>query len=754
MDRVDRKRRRKFGIIIKLIFLMLLLIGFLLGFLLYFRYGRRILKMEAEARKIVAKSTKDTFRQAEASVIYDADGGVIARLKGEKDTYYLKYAELPKEAVEAIISIEDKKFYEHKGFDLKAILRATLAYIKNKGVITQGGSTITQQLARNIFLSFEESFDRKAKEVFIARELEKKYSKNEIMEFYLNNIYFANGYYGIQSASYGYFGKGVNSLSLSQIAFLLAIPNSPKRYDPYVNIEGALGRRDRILEQMKRDGKLSEKKYEKAIQEKIKMKEKKKLKTNAMESFAKDQAVKALMRANGFLFQYDFSGREEEENYEEEYANAYATYQGALYSEGYQIYTSLEPKKQRLLQKSVDEALKVSKEKSKAGVYELQGSAVCIDNENGRVVAVVGGRSQGFSGSVLNRAYQSHRQPGSTIKPLIVYTPAFEMDYTPETIVKDEKIEKGPVNADGVYSGKMTITDAVARSKNTVAYRLFLQISPAKGIEKLLRMRFSSIEEEDYYPAAALGGMSRGVSALELASAYAALANKGVFREASCILKIEAPDGGLVLGEGYHEVFGEERIYTEEASKMMTACLINVMKNGTGRRGRLSTMPCAGKTGTTNDTKDLWFAGYTKYYTTAIWVGYDLPRSLISLPYGINPLSIWKTYMEEVHKGLELKKLDVYVPPKKSLTEEKMEEIEEEEEEEEEEELRTEEEPVENEIFPETEETEGEDSSLEGEEEAEINEETEEELPSEVEEVEPETVEEENLETEAEEVLP
>ena len=243
-DKKQRKQKspvgRAIGIIVKIIIVLLLAIVVVGGILLYLKYGRRIMAMEADAKKIVAASNLETFRQNETSIVYDANGTILSKLKGEKDVYYLKYNDIPKKAVDAITSIEDKSFFKHKGYDLKAIIRAGVAYIKNKGVITQGGSTITQQLARNIFLSFEESWERKAREIFIAKELEKKYSKNEIMEFYLNNVYFANGYYGIQSASLGYFGKGVNSLSLSQIAFLLSIPNSPTRYNPYENIEGTL----------------------------------------------------------------------------------------------------------------------------------------------------------------------------------------------------------------------------------------------------------------------------------------------------------------------------------------------------------------------------------------------------------------------------------------------------------------------------------------------------------------------------------
>lgn len=677
---------RAIGIVLKIIIALLLAIVVIGGVLIYMKYGKKLIAMESDAKKIVSKSTMETFRQNETSIIYDANGNIMSKLKGEKDVYYIKYSDIPQVAVDAITSIEDKNFFKHKGYDLKAIIRAGFAYIKNKGVITQGGSTITQQLARNIFLSFEESWQRKAREIFIAIELEKKYTKKEIMEFYLNNIYFANGYYGIQSASLGYFGKGVNSLSLSQITFLLSIPNSPTRYNPYENIEGTLARRDRILDQMVLDGKITEAQASKAKSEEIKLKAPKVEKSSYALTFALDRAVKALMKSEGFNFRYSFNSDEERKAYNENYSEVYSSCQTRLYSGGYRIYTSIDPEKQKLLQDTVDSGLSVSSEKSKSGIYSLQGAAVTIDNSSGRVVAIVGGRSQKLKGSTLNRAYQSFRQPGSTIKPLIVYTPAFEQGYTPESMVKDEKIEGGPVNADGVFSGDMTILDALAKSKNTVAWKLFTEISPAIGIGKLLDMGFSAIADTDYYPSAALGGFTKGVNAVEMASAYAAIENGGEFREPTCIMKMTDSSGNDIVADGFYQKGTSKYIYDENACKMMITCMEAVMTKGTGVGGKLATMPCAGKTGTTNDSKDLWFVGFTKYYTTSVWVGYDIPRSLAGLAYTATPLGIWKTYMDSINNGLPVAKLDDYkitVAPTKEDTEETDEETKEEQQEEE-----------------------------------------------------------------------
>lgn len=646
------------GIIFKLLIAVILLMVLIVAGFLYLKYGDRVLAMRNDAILTVEASSPSTFRQTETGLIYDANGQIIDKLIGSKDVYYISYKDIPKDAINAVVSIEDKKFFTHKGYDPYAILRAAYAYIRNKGAITQGGSTITQQLAKNIFLSFDETWERKAREIFISMELEKKYSKQQILEFYLNNIYFANGNYGIQSASFGYFGKGVSELSLSQCAFLVGIPNSPNRYDPYEHLDAAVGRRDRILDQMELDGKITAEECADAKNEDIELVSRKNKESSYMVTYANDCAVKALMKADGFNFKYGFDSDAERDEYEELYNNEYSSCQMKLYTGGYRIYTSLEPTLQKKLQKTVDDKLSESKSKSKSGVYKLQGSAVTIDNDTGRVVAIVGGRSQRFQGQSLNRAYQSFRQPGSSIKPLIVYTPAFEKGYTPESIVKDEKIKGGPQNAEGWFRGNMKIRNAVAVSVNTVAWKLFTEISPAAGLQKLLDMDFSNITSDDYYPAAALGGLTHGVSSLEMTSGFAAIENNGMFRDPSCIVKITDADGNNVITDTYYGGEDEKPVYDETAVKMMTSCLEDVMKTGTGRTGILTSMPCAGKTGTTNNAHDLWFVGFTHYYTTGVWVGYDMPASLNSLSMDARPLAIWKSFMEDIHTGLKNVKLD------------------------------------------------------------------------------------------------
>lgn len=244
-----KKKYRLFWFFVKLQFLLMILAVAGIGYYYYGGYAVQIQNMKEEAVQFARRSTPADFRAAQTSVVYDKDRNTISTLKGEKDVYYLTYEQIPIDACAAIVSIEDKKFYQHNGIDYKAIIRAVKAMLEN-GEVTQGGSTITQQLARNIFLTMDRTWQRKVEEMFLATELEKKYSKTEILEYYLNNIYFGNGYYGIQAASFGYFNVEVSALDLSQIAFLCAIPNNPTLYDPLTNMENTLGRRDRILENM------------------------------------------------------------------------------------------------------------------------------------------------------------------------------------------------------------------------------------------------------------------------------------------------------------------------------------------------------------------------------------------------------------------------------------------------------------------------------------------------------------------------
>lgn len=612
-------------------------------------YAAKVSAMKTEAVSMVSHSSKDTFRKSQTSIAYDINGKTLSVLKGEKDVYYIEYEDIPIYVKQAIISTEDKRFYKHNGIDYRGIMRAAVAMIQD-GEVTQGGSTITQQLARTVFLSNERTWERKIEEMYIAVELEKKYSKEEILEFYLNNVYFANGYYGIEAAAQGYFGTDVSHLSLSQMIYLCAIPNNPTLYNPLTHADKTQARRDRILKSMLEDQVISESSYQTAVAEQIKTTEPEEIKNNYAETYTYYCATRALMELEGFEFQTVFSDDEEKTAYDREYQSLYDTCNKKLFTGGYRIYTSLDLDAQSQLQTSIDEVLAGFGEKSDEGIYELQGAAVCIDNTTGMVRAIIGGRSQDdVEGYTLNRAFQSFRQPGSAIKPLIVYTPALERGYTPDTTVVDEPIADGPVNGDGTYSGAMSLRQAVARSKNTIAWKIFEELTPEVGISYLEAMGFSNLDANDKRLPASIGGFTNGVSPLEMAKGYATIKNDGGYRNPTCIMKITDADGEVI----YQADQTASVIYKENACRQMTDMLQTVITSGTGRGYSLGMMPCAGKTGTTNDNKDGWFVGYTPYYTTSVWVGYDIPKEVSGLGGGTYPGKIWHSFMSWLHDGLE-----------------------------------------------------------------------------------------------------
>ena len=656
----NKKEHKTPGQVLKLTLqLMFLFILFIIAAVLvyfYMNYGKIIFGLQADAKQKVANSTEDTFKASQTSLVYDADGELISTLKSEKDVYYLEYKDIPKIAVNSMIISEDRKFFQHNGVDYLANLRAAIALIKHKGEITQGGSTITQQLAKNVFLTQEVSYERKIEEIYAAQELEKRYSKADIMEFYLNSIYFANGHYGIQAAAQGYFGEGVSRLSISQIVFLCAIPNNPNLYNPLTNMTNTLERRDRILNQLLEAKMITQKEYREAVKEKIILHRNKTDKKDYVETYAYYCAVRALMKKTGFEFQYSFDSEEDREQYNKEYETLYNYYQKQLYIRGYRIYTSIDLKKQTLLQVSLDKNLEKFTDQNEEGIYQLQGAAVCIDNDSGRVAAIVGGRSQKLSGYTLNRAYQSYRQPGSAIKPLIVYTPAFERGYTPDSMVMDEKFEGGPKNSDRTYLGSMKLSRAIELSKNTVAWRMFEELTPAAGLSYLLNMNFAKISISDYVPAASIGGLTTGVSPVEMAAAYAALENGGSYRVPTCIIKIMDSQGNEIVGDEMET----RPVYQKNAARIMTEAMEGVIKNGTAKGLGLTNTVSVGKTGTTNDKKDGWFVGYTPYYTTSVWVGCDMPKKVEGLTGASYPGRIWHDYMEEIHTSSMNKEFILY----------------------------------------------------------------------------------------------
>lgn len=647
-----KKRKKSLGkmILRSLMFLFALTLILILGFLLFFyiKYGKQLSIYSREAKEIVENSTVDSFKQElNGKILYD-DGKLLSYLKAGKNLHYLKFEDIPENVVNAFIAVEDRRFYKHDGVDRKGIVRVMLHYLKSRGKVMAGASTITQQLSRNVFLTHEVSLERKIKEVFIALNLEKKYSKDQILEFYINNIYFANGYYGIGAAAKGYFNKPVSKLSLSEIAYLVAIPNNPSHYNPLEHSDRTILRRDKVLKDMKREKYISQEELDAAIAEKIKIKQPKG-KTNDYETtYAIECTIRYLMEKQGFETRQFFNSKKDYDEYIGEYQEIYEQCRQRVYTEGFEIHTSINREVQNLAQKELNDCLSFNKDKKKNDIYSFQGAVTCIDNGNGKVVAIVGGRKQkGIGGFTLNRAFQSYRQPGSSIKPLVVYTPSLENGYTANTIVNDTKMKDGPSNSGNSYLGRIPLSTAVQKSKNVVAWQIMDELTPRTGLSYIQDMLFRKIVPSDYINAAALGGLTYGVTTEEMAGGYATLANDGIFREPTCLVSIKL--GGKEI---YKRREGK-RIYSAAAAQEMTAILRGVLTKGTASKigWKNNKIQAAAKTGTTNDFKDGWFCGYTPYYSIAVWVGYDEPKTVSGLWGSSYPATIWKNIMTALVAG-------------------------------------------------------------------------------------------------------
>ena len=594
----------------------------------------------------------ETFYTSNATKMYFADGTLLTTLSRADKHNYVEYEDLPLDVVHAFISIEDKRFYLHRGVDWKSTCYAGAMEVLTHGNSGRGGSTITQQLARNKFLTFERSYERKLKEIFLATELEKKFNKDQIMEFYVNTINFSNNYYGIGSAALGYFGKSISECSLPEVALLCAIPNNPTVYNPRTNLKNTISRRNLILREMYANGFISNEQYLKALKSKPKIQEGTHDKFyNYESSYAVKCAVEEIMRGNGFEFRYAFNSNKSYKRYNKKYEEEFDRTLDVLKGCGYTVKTSLDRNVQKTAQRAIDEQLAHDSRKQKNKVFLLQGAATVIDNSTGYVVGIVGGRSQkGITNqgiNTLNRAYQSYRQPGSTIKPLIVYAPAIESGMRPDDVVEDKEIKGGPRNSDGKYLGEISLRYAVEKSRNTVAWSLFESNGVDTGLEKLEFMQYSRILPEDYNLAAALGGFTKGVSTVEMASAYAALENKGVFRSPTCIVSILTMDGVECCTDRV-----KKRIYSQVAAEYMTDILTGVATEGTAAGLTIGEgIPIACKTGTTNNNVSGWFCGYSPYYTCAVYVGADDGSGTSGLYGSTDPKNIWRSIQEDLCRG-------------------------------------------------------------------------------------------------------
>ena len=535
--------------------------------------------------------------------VYDRnnqEAGVLNINKGE----FVTIDQISPNMINALVSTEDKRFYDHHGFDPIGFLRATFGLLLNRGRVTGGGSTITQQLAKNAFLTQDQTFLRKAKELFLSFELEKKYSKDQILEMYLNNAYFGNGVYGIENASLRYFGKSAKDLTISEAAVLTGSLKAPNVYNPIDDMEATVKRRATVLQLMVTNGKITQEEADKAGAEVITVQD-------------------AYVANSRYKYPYYFDA------VINEITNNYGISEEELLNKGYKIYTGLDQK----MQADMEETFSNSWLFPKASDGTIaQAASVAMDPQNGDVLATVGGRTNEkhtFRG--FNRATQLQAQPGSTFKPLAVYTSALEEGYQPNSVLVDEKRSYGsdkytPENWNKQYQGTVTMTEALNQSWNAPAVWLLDKIGLKKGIEKAHQFGIET-DPGDEYLGIALGGLTKGVSPIQMASAYTAFANKGVRTKPRFVTKIVDANGKVIVD---NTAVKDNRVTTEEVAKKMTSMLLTVYgQEGLGAPFSPSGKIIAGKTGTTealnneNGSRDQWMIGYTPDVVVATWMGYD-----------------------------------------------------------------------------------------------------------------------------------
>ena len=617
--------------------------------------GQTLIGCMREAKNLVDSSTPDTFRLAQTSYIYSDDGTQLAALAESEDATYLDYEDIPADVVNAFVSVEDRTFWNNSGVDYKGILRVCVNYVKTKGQVAEGASTITQQLARGTFLSNEKTLSRKIKEIFIARQLTKKYTKEQIMEFYCNSCCFANGIYGVEDASQKYFGRSVSDLSLSETAYICAIPNRPEYYNPLKNSENAISRRNKILQDMYECDYITKDAGDAALAENITVAEvsdEEDTFYNYEATYAINCAIRYLMKQDGFEFKSHFEDDADYDTYNAYYDEMYKQAKHKLYTGGYKVTTTMNLKAQKNLQKIFDKELAFNtKVDESTGIYQFQGAMTVIDNETGKVVAMIGGRSQDELQQTysLNRGFQSFKQPGSSIKPLVIYTPALEEGYDANSTLTEIDVKaakKSTSEKISKMSGqKMSLRYAVEDSKNGCAYSLYNIITPKVGLSYIENMNFSKIVQQDYTLSSGLGGLHHGTNTVEMANAYSTLENHGEYRQADCISSILDASGNEIYEEPESKT-----VYTRSASDQMTDILEGVLNSSAGTAKGLkwssaSDVAAAAKTGTTNDNNVAWFCGYTPYYTISVWVGYDYPKSVKGLWGNTYPAYIWKEAM-------------------------------------------------------------------------------------------------------------
>lgn len=653
--RINRKKKKTRGTG-KAILVVLLII-----FLLIAAAGTGAVIAVIKSAPVLNTDIIDNLKQS--SKIYDMNGNYIEDFSGSENRNIVPLKQIPKDLQNAFIAIEDERFRSHHGIDVKRIFGALWYDIKTMSK-AQGASTITQQLIKNYALTPKKDITRKLQEAYLAIQLERQLSKDQILEAYLNTILLGNNTWGVQAASMLYFGKDVKDLNLAECALLAGLTQNPSKYNPYSkkNMEDPkdyLDRQRTVLGKMLELGYITKDQYDSALKQKLVFQSKKTAMSMKYQWFiepAMDEVAK------DFAKKYNIDENEAKQK---------------LRIGGYNIYLTIDPKIQEAAQKVIDndsyyKGLKVasglanySADGKSKPIIQPQAAAVIFDYKTGEMRAIVGGRGQHDLMS-LNRATDVPRQPGSSIKPLAVYGPAIDSKAaTAATVIEDSPLPEDfvkanhgwdPQNVDGKFRGYMTIREAVKHSVNLVAVKLQLQLGVNTSVDYLQnKFHITTLKKDDKNTAAlALGGMTEGVTPYEMAAAYGVFGNGGVYSEPIMYTKVTDKNGDTVL----EKTSEQSRSISPQAAYIMTSMLRGVVTGGTATSANLGSMPAAGKTGTANDYTNAWFCGFTPYYSGAVWIGHDQPKVKVSGLKSSLSAKIWGDIMKEAHKGLPVKNFE------------------------------------------------------------------------------------------------
>ena len=575
-----------------------------------------------------------------SSIIYYTDGDgnhhEYEQIYGDQNRLWADLSEMPTYLPKAFVAIEDERFYSHSGFDIPRTVKATFNYIFNKDS-SFGGSTINQQLVKNITGEDDTTPQRKIMEIFRAIDMDKKLSKDQILELYLNTIYLSQGCNGVETAANKYFGKTVSQLTLAECASIAGITQFPTKYDPLLNPENNKEKKDIVLGKMLELQMISQEEYDQAIQEELKFQNNDLSETGNAQSYFIDQLIEDVVP-----------------DLQKELSVSRSIALKMLYSGGLQIYATVDPE----IQKSVDEVFTNPEDYIPyRGETPPQAGIVVMDPYTGAVKGMAGGLGTKQGSRTLNRATQTKRQPGSTIKPLSVYAPGFEYNkFTPNTVFVDEPYKVGEFSFKNQYNGfrgPMTVRTAIEVSCNTVAVKALQMVGIETSYDFMVnKLNFSSIVPEDKgLSPLGLGGLTNGVSVLEMTAAYSSFVNSGIYTQPYTYTKITDRNGKTIL-----EKKKESSVAMKESTAYTTLQMLqSVVANGTGVQATLPNgIPTGGKTGTTDDDKDRWYVGVSPYYVAGVWFGYDTPKQITG--YSTNPaLALWKGVMAKVHSDLPSK---------------------------------------------------------------------------------------------------